>query len=76
MCFTVETCSYTAHLVRTLAFDSNLVFPHLSEEHFLRQLLYNAAEVVDLPEITASLMLPCSSLAIRSASSINNVPKP
>ena len=28
------------------------------------------------PEITANLMLPCSSLAIRSASSINSVPKP
>lgn len=28
------------------------------------------------PEMTANLMLPCSSLAIRSASSISNVPKP
>ena len=30
----------------------------------------------NLPEITANLMLPCSSLAIRSASSINSVPNP
>lgn len=31
---------------------------------------------MDVPEITASFMLPCSSLAIRSASSISRVPKP
>jgi hypothetical protein len=31
---------------------------------------------ISLPEITAILPLPCSSLAIRSASSINNVPTP
>lgn len=68
------TCSCKDHPTRILSGDNNRACQHLqsSEPHYLRGDNTNH----NPPEITASFTLPCSSRAIRSASSINRVPKP
>lgn len=78
---TAATCSYTVHRARTQAVDSSLESQHLQTDYIPISVCDGDLEVTrrvydDIPEIIASFMLPCSSLAIRSASSINNVPKP
>ena len=71
---TTTTCSCKDHPTRTPSGDNNRACQHLqlSQPHYLR----GDNTTHNPPEITASFTLPCSSRAIRSASSINRVPKP
>lgn len=65
------------HPTRILIFDNNPAYPHLLDGAYKVSNQVSACSGgPNLPEMTASLMLPCSSLAMRSASSIRSVPKP
>jgi len=74
---TIVICSCKVHPAHTLIFYSNLACPHLSGVG-ARKVSNEPCLCTrpNVPEITASLILPCSSLAMRSASSIRSVPKP
>lgn len=67
-----------AHLARIPDVDNSLGYPHLNhvKHHLAVQPACHRRIFGFSPEMTANFTLPCSSLEIRSASSINRVPKP
>lgn len=73
--FTARICSCMVRPAHNPSDGSSLVFLRLHRRK-TRQYEDHVEASCFLPEMTAIFTLPCSSRAIRSASSINNVPKP